>query len=207
MVFLQETYIYDDNGNLELADLITYYDSHMPVRYSWNEENRLSRVEIGDRDMTDWYTMFYVQYDADGQQVIRSSPGEGFGYQPAYTKHNVGAHYEVETTSAEVAKYYHFNGQRIAMEQADALYYLFIDHLGSASVSYRADDGSIIGQRYHPWGEVKGYNNSNQLPTDYTYTGQEDVGFTRAPNFYDAIRILDYGARYYWPDFGRFISP
>ena len=92
------------------------------------------------------------------------------------------------------------------MKQAGVLHYLFTDHLGSASVSYRADDGSIIGQRYHPWGEVKGYS-TNQLPTDYTYTGQEDVGFTRAPNFNDPIRILDYGARYYWPEFGRFISP
>ena len=98
---------------------------------------------------------------------------------------------------------------RIDGRVAELRYYSFGERhykWGSAKTSYRADDGSIVGQRYHPWGEVKGYN-SNQLPTDYTYTGQEDVGFTRAPNFNDPIRILDYGARHYWPDFGRFISP
>lgn len=84
------------------------------------------------------------------------------------------------------------------------LYYLGNDQLGSASVSYRADGGNVVGQRYEPWGEVKGYE-TNQLPSDYSFTGQEDVNFTRAPNFYDPVRILDYGARNYWSAFGRFI--
>jgi len=34
--------------------------------------------------------------------------------------------------------YLHFNGQRIAMEQVGVLHYLFTNHLGCASVSYRA---------------------------------------------------------------------
>jgi RHS repeat-associated protein len=80
------------------------------------------------------------------------------------------------------------------------------DQLGSACVSYRADGGNVVGQRYEPRGEVKSYE-TNQLPSDYSFTGQEDVAFTRAPNFYDPVRLLDYGARSYWPAFGRFIAP
>jgi hypothetical protein len=50
--------------------------------------------------------------------------------------------------------------------------------LGSASVSYRAEGGNVVGQRYEPWGEVKGYE-TNQLPSDYSFTGQRlDSGMT-----------------------------
>jgi YD repeat-containing protein len=76
----------------------------------------------------------------------------------------------------ETVKYYSLGGQRVAMRkeptgQADTLYYLFSDHLGSTSVSYRATDGITTTQRYYPWGTIRP-GPSNVLPTDYTFTGQ-----------------------------------
>ena len=55
-------------------------------------------------------------------------------------------------------------------------------------------------QHYTPWGEIAEGGN-NTLPTEYTYTGQREASAT------GGIRLLDYGARSYWPFAGRFTAP
>jgi hypothetical protein len=125
----------------------------MSTRFAWDAENRLARLETGNSSTGVWSTLFEVTYDGDGRRVRRHSPGATYSY-PAYNTVYVRPHYEVETISGEVTQYYFFGGQRVVLRRNGVLYYLFTDHLGSASVSYRADGGNVVGQRYEPWGEV-----------------------------------------------------
>ena len=81
------------------------------------------------------------------------------------------------------------------MRQAGTLYYLLTDHLGSTALVVKSD-GSIYGQqRYHPYGT--GRPTDTALPTDYRFTGQLEEG---------TIGLYDYGARFYDPLLGRFLS-
>ena len=82
------------------------------------------------------------------------------------------------------------------MTGANQVHYLFADHLGSSSVSYRSDGGQTVTQRYYPWGTVRS-GSGNALPTGYTYTGQLDTG----------VGLMVYGVRLYDAALARFIQP
>jgi RHS repeat-associated protein len=82
------------------------------------------------------------------------------------------------------------------MRDNGVVYWLLSDHLGSTNVSYRQDTGAVVTQKYYPWGTIRG--GTNQLPTDYTYTGQKlDTG----------DGLMYYGARFYDPYLNRFTQP
>ena len=77
--------------------------------------------------------------------------------------------------------------------QADELYYLFGDHLGSTSVSYLVGGSNTDLQTYKPWGEVL---TAGSLPTKYSYTGQYSE--------VDLFGLVYFNARWYDPALGRF---
>ena len=98
----------------------------------------------------------------------------------------------VDGALGQVTKYYFADGRRIAMREGSAgdVTYLYQDHLGSASLAVGA---STTAQRYTPYGEAR----YGSVPTDYQFTGQRsDCG----------VGLYYYGARYYDPVAGRFIS-
>jgi RHS repeat-associated protein len=107
----------------------------------------------------------------------------------------VGNYYEYNVSTGVATSYYYAGSTRVAMRQGSAVYYLFGDHLGSTSVSYRVSDGQTLTQRYYAWGGIRPGPN-NALPTDYTFTGQK----------LDATGLMYYGARYYDSSLGRFLS-
>gem|GEM_PF-5308278 len=144
------TFSYDCNGNLTRRTVgTTYY-------LTYDAENRLVGVSGGA-------SASFV-YDGDGRRVQRRDANGTSVY--------VGNHYEQNTSTGVVTKYYHLGNQRLALRVGSTLYYLFSDHLGSSSVSYRVSDGQTMLQRYHPWGTIRP-GPSNALPTDYTFTGQK----------------------------------
>jgi RHS repeat-associated protein len=78
---------------------------------------------------------------------------------------------------------------------SNTVYYILKDHLGSASV-VTSDSGAPLGeQRYYPYGETR--LTTGTIYTDKLFTGQRDTG----------LGIYHYGARFYSPKIGRFISP
>jgi hypothetical protein len=70
--------------------------------------------------------------------------------------------------------------------------YLFSDHLGSTSLSYRPSDGQTSRQLYKPWGENRW--NSGTVPTTFRFTGQRQEASLGGPS-----GLYDYGARFYDP--------
>src|SRR5512143_2054637 len=100
--------------------------------------------------------------------------------------------------SGQVWRSYYFVGSvRIAMRVqvngvGDKVNYLLTDHLGSTTVSYRADGQETRFQSYKPWGELRGGGNS--LPTDRTFTGQR----------WEEVGLYFFNARWYDAALGRF---
>jgi RHS repeat-associated protein len=101
--------------------------------------------------------------------------------------------------SGQVWKSYYFKGAtRLALRvqvngAADQVYYLLTDHLGSTTVSYRADGGETNFQSYKPWGELRP-GPGTSLPTDRTYTGQR----------WEEVGLYYFNARWYDGSLGRF---
>jgi RHS repeat-associated protein len=96
--------------------------------------------------------------------------------------------------------YYFAGSTRIAVRVQTAtnvLYYLHGDHLGSTSLATTSGGAAHSRQLYTPWGESRW--SSGSLPTDLRFTGQrsEEAGLGS---------LYDYGARFYSPRVGRFLS-
>jgi RHS repeat-associated protein len=104
---------------------------------------------------------------------------------------------------AEVTKYYAFNGSRAVMRQANnEVFYLFGDHLGSSSLVVDWQGRKISEMRYTPWGETRwAWELDGEGYTDRLYTSQR----RESPNYVGSL--LDYGARFFDSNAGRFISP
>jgi RHS repeat-associated protein len=79
---------------------------------------------------------------------------------------------------------------------SNTLYYLLKDHLGSASVVTDAS-GTILGEdRFYPYGETR--FTTGTMYTDQLFTGQREM---------TGLGLYHYGARFYSPKLGRFLSP
>jgi RHS repeat-associated protein len=110
------------------------------------------------------------------------------------TQHYVGGYYEWR--GGQGRSYYYHSGQRVAMREGGVTTWLFGDHLGSTSVSYRSG-GQTTRQQYYAWGTIRP-GPANALPTDCTFTGQK---------LDERSGLMYYVARWYDPALGRFLSP
>jgi RHS repeat-associated protein len=96
--------------------------------------------------------------------------------------------------------YYELGGQRVAMRVyttwPGTVYWLQGDHLGSASLTTDGAMNQVAELRYYPFGETRWEWGST--PTDRRFTGQRlEAGLGT---------LYDYGARFYSPVLGRFLS-
>jgi len=124
-----------------------------------------------------------------GNRVKNINPG---GSKTLY----VGGIYEVDKNSGGTVTgtktYYPAAG---AMRVGSTLYYVLKDQLGSASVVTNTS-GTIIGEdRFYSFGETR-FTTGTML-TDKLFTGQREMA---------DLGIYDYGARFYSPKLGRFLS-
>lgn len=137
-------------------------------------------------------------YDGDGGRVkkIIKTPNNQVTNVSTY----IGSLYEV---ADGVAKKYIFAGaNRIATVQSDnKTYFTHSDHLGSSNV-ITDDSGSVVQHlEYKPFGETALNEPANWPtgePTDHKFTGKE---------LDDSTGLYFYGARYYDPSIGRFVTP
>ena len=120
-------------------------------------------------------------YDYSGQRVKKNST--------VY----IGKLYEC--TSGTCTKYIFAGSNRVAMKTGTSVYYYHTDHLGSSSVM--TDSSGIVKEEiyYYPYGKTR--SNSGTLNVKQKFTGQE---------LDDETGLYNYGARYYDPEIGRFVS-
>ena len=136
-------------------------------------------------------------YDGDGNLVKKTKPdGSRTIYPSTGLRAGVGGLYEVDKNSGgavtKTTVYYPAAG---ALRVNGTLYYVLNDHLGSASV-VTDSSGYVVGeQRYYPFGETR--LSTSTMYTDKLFTGQREM---------TGLGIYHYGARFYSPKLGRFLS-
>lgn len=172
------SYTYDANGNMA-----TRFENGVTYTHTWDAENRPKAISGGGHTVT--YT-----YDADGQRVKKVEDGQTTVY--------IGNLYEKNLSTLVVTTYYYAGGQRVAQRQAGVVSYFVGDNLDSTSVTTNASGAEVGRQKYYPFGSPR--VQTGTLKTDYRFTGQR----SEEANFGS---LYDYGARFYSPVLGRFLSP
>ena len=123
-------------------------------------------------------------YDGDGNRAKKTENGETILY--------INKYYEKNLTTSVVTVNYFLGEKLVAIKTGDTLRYVHQDHLTGTSLmstSGGALDSSIT---YLPYGTTRG----GSINTDKKFTGQR----------LDGTGLYYYGARYYDPVIGRFIS-
>jgi RHS repeat-associated protein len=123
-------------------------------------------------------------YDYSGRRVKKIATG---------TTIYIGKLYEC--TGGNCVKYVFAGNMRIASQSSNHTYFYHSDHLGSSSIITDERGNKAQETYYYPFGETR-YNSGNV--THFKFTGQEEDAETG---------LYYYGARYYDPVVGRFISP
>jgi RHS repeat-associated protein len=171
------------------------------VHVTWNGEDSGSGVDAGTcflevrEDEGAWQTF---STECGGDATHDGQPGHTYTFRLSASD-NVGNadSLEAQAVVPYVTKYYYANGQRVALWQGDVVYYIHTDHLGSTSV-LSDESGQQAGERvaYLPYGGVR-LGDASTLPTDYGFTGQRNEA---------GLGLMHYGARFYSPRLGRFVS-
>jgi len=99
-----------------------------------------------------------------------------------------------ECTGGSCTKYIFAGSNRIAYKTGSATYYYHTDHLGSSSIITNASGTKVNELYYYPYGKTR-YALDSSLA--HQFTGQE---------LDDETGLYYYGARYYDPAIGRFVS-
>jgi RHS repeat-associated protein len=143
----------------------------------WDAENRPTSI-VKDNVTTTF------EYDGDGKRVKQTVGGTTTIYVNQY----------YEKTGAENTTSYYLGGKLIAIRKGETLSYVLQDHLGSTTGTVNTGGSVASTISYFSFGAVR--FSTGSLPTDKKFTGQE----------LDSTGLYYYGARYYDPVIGRFIS-
>lgn len=195
------SYAYDEIGNVTSMNNNSYtygsqphavtsvgatsytYDANgnMTVRSSqtitWNAANQVTSITTGGNTTT-------FVYDANGARGKKTEGGETILY--------VNQFYEKNLTTGVVTTSYYLGASLIATREGTELTYIHKDSLGSTSLVTDDDGDFVSGIKYYPYGATR----AGSVPLDKQFTGQE----------LDSTGLYYYGARYYDPAIGRFIS-
>ena len=109
----------------------------------------------------------------------------------------INKYYEKNLTTGNITTSYYLAGSLVATYENTTLRYIHQDHLSGTSLMTDDEGIEINGINYYPYGDCrKSQPEINNFPTDRLFTGQR----------YDDTGLYYYGARYYDPEIGRFIS-
>jgi len=175
-------YQYDANGNMTVGKNKTL---------EYDAENRLTKVV--EPSSTSTFT-----YDGDGGRVGVRVEGLGTTKETTY----IGSLYELtsENGQQKAVKHIFAGSTRVCSietinSQPSTINYYHGDHLGSSNVITDANGALVQYCEYTPYGALA--RNEGTNVTNYKFTGKE----------LDSTGLYFYGARYYDPEIGRFITP
>jgi RHS repeat-associated protein len=147
--------------------------------YAYDCEDRLINVESAS------FSGSYL-YDYSGRRVKKTENG--------ITTYYFSSFYEVENGTP--IKYYYADGQLIAQDKGGTLSYFHGDHLSGIARVTDAAGNEVRRMEYLPYGQTIVSSGNPGTEPKYQYTGQEK----------DGSGLYYYGARFYDPKLGRFLT-
>jgi RHS repeat-associated protein len=148
-------------------------------------ENRPVRIITQDG------TLSQYEYDFEGTRTRQTiTPLNSSSQTTVY----VGGVYDV--TGSNATRYITAGALQVASVSPGSTNYFVADHLGSTNLLVNGSPSIERTTRYLPFGGA--YDTSGTADDDHKYTGQR---------LDDASGLYYYGARYYDPQMGRFITP
>ncbi len=176
-------YTYDGNGNMTAGPDFTDPTQTATRAITYNADNLPTNIAwTKAATVTSAFT-----YDGSGTRVKKAIQGGS-------TTWYIGSHYEKKDST--YTKYIFAGGTRIAKVTTSGYHILHGDHLGSSTVISDSSGAIAESTEYNPFGTTR--THSGATLTNYKYTDQELDPETG---------LYNYGARYYDPMIGRFISP
>ena len=177
------TFVYDQNGNMTTGFDFTDPSNVAARTITYDADNLPTQIQYTKGGIT--ATNDYL-YDGNGARWKKAVQGGGVTYY-------IGSHYEV---SGGTATLYIFAGRtRIVQIKGANKHYFHKDHLGSSTKMSDASGAGVETAEYMAFGHM--WEHSGSPISNYKYTDQELDPETG---------LYFYGARYYDPVIGRFIS-
>jgi RHS repeat-associated protein len=175
-------FTYDQNGNTVTKNGIDTFS------YTYDRKNQLIRVEKNHKMQEE-----YV-YNGDGCRIKKTEWVESLQeYQTvAYVYSGANIIYEKNLDTGSYAVYVYGPNGRIAKKVGGLTDYYLVDHLGSTRLITDESGNIITDVTYMPFGESA----VNGVEDHYLYNGKER----------DSTGLYYYGARYYDPETGRFLT-
>jgi RHS repeat-associated protein len=173
------SFTYDDNGNrTQKSKGEDIWD------YTYDYANRLTKIKENDSIIGE-----YV-YDGDGKRLQKTENG----ITTAYIYSDIYTLYEENSTGSVCYVYGPIGliAKRTTINQESNTYYFHTDHLGSIRSMTDFSKNIIAASTYHPFGEIDIEEGSEH----YLFTGKEK----------DSTGLYYYGARYYDPEIGKFLT-
>jgi RHS repeat-associated protein len=173
------TFAYDDNGNLTEKTI-----GDDTWSYSYDYANRLTSIEKNSAVQGEY------SYDGFGKRLCATEDDVtiiyfSVGSKVLYEKKPDGGAAYIYGPMGEIAK-------RTTLNNESHTFYYHTDRTESTRLVTDEDKNIVSSYTYHPFGET-GIEEGSE---DYLFTGKER----------DETGLYYYGARYYDPDLGRFIT-
>lgn len=192
-----------DSGTVTGTDTFSYnFDGQMTQHvepgkttdYTWT---KLGQLASATTTTADGSALTRYTYDAEGNLLLRSTPGESVAYLGGTELRTSGG------SNTTATRYYTLGSATVAMRtttgnnSADGkLTYLMADNQASTQLAIDAITGTATRRRYTPFGDQR----SASLPTG---TDRGFLGKTED----DTTGLSALGDRMYDPALGRFLSP
>ena len=202
------SYDYDEIGNITYNSQVgsyTYGDTSHPHAVTKAGNYSYSYDENGNMTTRNEKTIIY-DYDNRATSISGSSSTvtNVYDYSGQRIKKTTGTSSTIyigklyECNNGVCTKHIFAGSQRVASKKITStdteMSYFHSDHLGSTTIVTDQDRNNVQENYYYPFGETRVSTGS---ATNYKYTGQEEDPETG---------LYYYGARYYDPIIGRFIS-
>ncbi len=173
------TFSYDQNGNtLSKTAADTW-------AYQYDYDDQLTQVQFNGQ-----FVGQYV-YDGDGRRVQKTELDSMQNSQTTvYVYNGIDAVYEKNTDTGIDALLIYGPTGLMARKVEDAVYYFHTDHLGSTRLTTDETGSVVTAVDYQPFGVNEGTGET------HLFTGKEE----------DASGLYYFGARYYDPELGRFLT-